>query len=143
MRKLPRQISVAFAAFCIAGVCVGQTSSKWELVRSVPYPTGGTQEFIVVPEEKQRDLDYHRQIADAICGARTHCMVFYWTNRDSISTSASFDGPAMRTLIGQYERHPNYSAPHLRLACWLYPSKEVGEKANCFYMPGAEVPPSR
>ena len=115
-------------------------ASQWELVRSVPYSTGDTQDFVVVPEARQRDFEYYREISDSVCGSRTKCMVFFWTSRDNIPTSVSFGAAAMRTLTGQYERHPNYREPHLRLACWLYPSKEAGEKVNCFYMPGAPSP---
>ena len=116
--------------------------TKSRLVRSVPSQSGGTLELVLIPENKQRDLDYYRQIADTVCGKRDQCMVFYWTNEKYIPTTEWFDGPAMQSMTGQYERHLNYREPHLRLACWLYPTKQIGEKMNCFYMPGAKIPPS-
>jgi len=116
---------------------------KWRLVKSVPRQSGGTQDFILIPESKQTDLDYYRQIADAVCGNRVKCEVYYWTNEKYIPNSEWFDGPAMQSLTGQYERHPNYREPVLRLACWLYPSMEIGKQMNCFSMPGAKVPPNK
>jgi hypothetical protein len=118
--------------------------AKWRLVKSVPQQTGGTLDFVLIPESKQRDLDYYRQIGDAVCGKRDQYMVFYWTNEKYIPRSEWFDSTAMQSLTGQYERHPNYREPyHLRLACWLYPSKQIGEHKNCFYMPAAKDPRSK
>lgn len=118
--------------------------AKWRLVKSVPQQGGGTLDFVLISGYKQRDLDYYRQIGNTVCGKRVQCMVFYWTNEKYIPSSEWLDGPAMQSLTGQYERHPNYKEPyHLRLACWLYPSMETGAKKNCFTMPGANVPPNK
>ena len=131
-----------FAAFCLrpAVAAAAESVTDWQLVRSVPYSEDTTEDFVVVPIKRQRDLDYYRQIAEAVCKKRTQCMVFFWSNKDSIPASTWFDGPAMKTLTAMYERSPNYDKPHLRLACWLYPSKISGEQMNCFYLPGADAP---
>ncbi len=139
-------LSIAVFLFALSSINVAAADqiTKWRLVKSVPSESGGTMDLVLIPESKQRDLDYYRQIADTVCGKRVKCMVFYWTNEKYIPSSEWFDGPAMQSLTGQYERHPNYKEPyHLRLACWLYPSKKIGENMNCFYMPGAKVPPSK
>jgi hypothetical protein len=46
----------------------------------------------------------------------------------------------LAVMTAAYERHPNYETPVLNLACWLYPNKEVAERAKCTYEPGAKVP---
>jgi len=125
------------------GAFTDESAMNWYLVRSVPHSEGITMDFVVIPKEKKRDLNFYRLIADSICEKRTQCMVFFWTNPDQVPNSPWFDGPAMKALTARYERHPNYDTPHLRLACWLYPSKNEGEKINCFYMPGADVPPDK
>lgn len=133
----------SIAVFPSLDVTAAEQSTKWRLVKSVLRQSGGTQDFILIPEYKQTDLDYYHQIADAVCGKRVRCEVYYWTNEKYIPSSEWFDGPAMQSLTGQYERSPNYQEPHLRLACWLYPSMEIAKKMNCFTMPGAKVPPSK
>jgi hypothetical protein len=136
-----KRIAVGTALLlCVLIDCAVAHSPKWQLVKSVP-DGANSIEFVVVPEEKQRDLAYYSEAANTVCEKRTYCSVFFWANSDHIPNSAVLDGPAMQTLAGQYERSPSYSEPHLRLACWLYPSKSVAEKMNCFYMPGAKDPP--
>jgi hypothetical protein len=121
-------------------VIVTQPQRDWEVVRSVsnsPYP--GTIEFVLIPEQKRRDLAYYQEIVTVVCGTRDTCMVDFWTDRAHIPTSNWIPGTDLRVMTARYERSPSYKSPVLKLACWLYPSKEVGESANCFYMPGATM----
>jgi len=139
----------AIGAVIGLGICVcaepsAETSPQgWELVRSVPNANVGTMDLVVVPKDKETDLEYFTQVASLVCGSRAKCMVFFWTDRSKIPESAWFQGPSMQTLTAQYERSPNYKQAVLRLACWLYPSQAVGESKQCFYMPGAKVPPKQ
>jgi hypothetical protein len=112
----------------------------WVLVRSVSNGQGGTMDFVIVPEERQRDSTYYEAIGNAVCGGRIACMVHFWTDRQHVPTSAWMSGPALSQMTASYERSPTYKAPVLRLACWLYASKEEAESENCFYLPGATVP---
>ena len=140
-----RAVAVAFfsVSVCLSEELAAQTSPQgWELVRSVPNANVGPMDLVVVPLEKQTDLKYFERVARDVCGSRTSCMVFFWTDRSKVADSAWFQGPSMQALTAQYERHPSYKQPVLRLACWLYPSQAVGESKQCFYMPGAKVPPN-
>ncbi len=122
-------------------VVVTQPQRDWELVRSVPNsPYPATIDFVLIPEQKQRDLAYYQEIATVVCGVRDTCMVKFWTDRAHIPTSAGIPVADLRVMTASYERHPSYRTPVLSLACWLYPSKEAGESAKCFYMPGATMP---
>ena len=112
----------------------------WELVRSVMNPFGGTNDLVLIPEAKKRDEAYYVEIANAVCGERAHCMVNFWTDRAHIPTSANMPVPDLAVMTAHYERHPNYQTPVLHLACWLYPNKEAAERAQCDYMPGADIP---
>jgi hypothetical protein len=67
-------------------------------------------------------------------------MVMFWADRRHVPRAADIPVVDLRAMTATYERHPTYAAPALRLACWLYPSKEVGESKKCFYMPGAVMP---
>jgi hypothetical protein len=117
-----------------------QQDHDWELVRSVPNGFGSTIDFVLIPERKERDLAYYQEIVTAVCGTRDRCMVDFWTDRAHIPTSAWIPSNDLDVMTAEYERSPSYKTPVLHLACWLYPSKEVGEAANCFYMPGAKMP---
>jgi hypothetical protein len=112
----------------------------WELLRSVVNPYGGTIDLVVIPEGKNRDLTNYRAAAGAVCGTRTECVVHFWTDRRRVPTSADMPVTDLQVMTAQYERARSYKTPHLRLACWLYPSKTAGETESCFYMPGASMP---
>jgi hypothetical protein len=118
----------------------GASVNDWALVRSVSNEQGGTMDFVVVTERRRADRAHYEMIANAICGSRTACMVHFWTNRQHVPTSAWMSGAGLSQMTAQYERSPTYTAPVLRLACWLYPTKAEAESAKCFYLPGASVP---
>ncbi len=120
-----------------------QQKGEWELVRSVSNPYGGTMDYVLIPESKQRDFEYYEKVAAKVRGNRLECTIFFWTNRAYIPTSYSFEGVSMQKLTCQYSRQANALKPIARLACWLYATKQEGEKAQCFYMPGAPTPPSK
>jgi hypothetical protein len=130
----------------IAAAATPQSSSAqrdWELVRTVPNGFGGTVGLVLIPESKQRDREYYKQIADAVCGSRTTCMINFWTDRNHIPESNKGWIPVtdLAVMTASYERNPTYKAPVLDLACWLYPSKAIGESQKCAYYPGAKKPP--
>jgi hypothetical protein len=114
--------------------------STWQVVRSVPNPFGGTVDLVVIPEARQRDRDYYREIGETVCGTRHTCLVNFWTDPSQVPESASMPVTNLRVRTATYERHPNYETPHLRLACWLYTTKTTAVAENCFVMPGATVP---
>jgi hypothetical protein len=117
----------------------------WELVRSAPNGFGGTVDLVLVPEARQRDRQYYKKVADAVCGTRTTCMVKFWTDRTHIPTRTDGWIPItdLAIMTASYERFPKYKEPVLNLACWLYPSKTVGESDKCAYFPGAKKPPDK
>lgn len=132
----------------LTGIATAQSSvvrQDWELVRSVPNGFGGTVDLVLIPEAKQRDRENYRQVADAICGPRTTCMVKFWTDRTHIPEPKSGWIPVadLAVMTASYERSPTYKLPVLNLACWLYPSKTVGESEKCAYLPGAKQPPNK
>lgn len=112
-----------------------------EVVRSVPDESGGMLHFVVIPEAKQRDGGYYRGIGDKLCKETPQCSVYFWTDRNHIPQSAWMPVPDLAVMTASYERHPSYAAPRVQLACWLYPSKAIGEAAQCEYQPGAKRPP--
>ena len=112
----------------------------WVMVRSVSDQQGGTMQFVVVPVRRQRDQAHYETIANTICGPRAACMLFFWTDRRHVPTSAWMSGPGLSRMTAHYERSPSYEAPVLRLACWLYASKAEAEGDKCFYLPGAKEP---
>jgi hypothetical protein len=74
----------------LTGMATAQSSTvrqDWELVRSVPNGVGGTIDLVLIPEAKQRDRENYGQVAAAICGPRTTCMVNFWTDRKHIPNS--------------------------------------------------------
>ena len=115
--------------------------TDWEDVRSVPNGYGGTVDFVVIPESKQRDKGYYTQVSDTICGQRTTCMVDFWTDRKHIPKSAWISVEDLAVETASYERSPSYNEPSLHLACWLYPTKAIGEADKCEYEPDAKKPP--
>jgi hypothetical protein len=132
----------------LTGIATAQPSAvrqDWELVRSVPNGYGGTLDLVLIPEAKQRDRESYKQVADAICGSRTTCMVNFWTDRTHIPKPKSGFIPVgdLAVMTASYERSPTYKEPVLHLACWLYPSKTVGESEKCSYLPGAKKPPDK
>lgn len=148
-KRLKRRLSSAAQAVlglvCLTTAALGQgrggsSDQDWALVRSVPDGNGRTMEFVVVPDLRKGDRAHYEEIANTICGSRTACEVFFWTHRDRVPMSAWMSGPGLTEMTAQYERHPTYKAPVLRLACWLYATKAEGEGAKCFYLPGARVP---
>jgi hypothetical protein len=128
------------SAHAHGAVEASNTSQEWELVRSVSSPYGGTVDLVLIPENKQRDRDYYATVANVVCGDRTKCVVNFWTDKAHIPSSANMPVVDLAVMTGSYERHPNYKAPVLGLACWLYPNREIGEPMNCRYFPGAKVP---
>ena len=142
------RVIISFAALAIALLCIAPASGEgdktptrdWELVRSVGSSPGGTKDFVLIPEAKQRDLRYHEEIASDVCASRNTCFVFFWTNRNHIPHSESMPVADLSFMTATYERHPSYEKPVLRLACWLYPTGAEAKHANCFVMPGAKVP---
>ena len=112
----------------------------WELVRSVKNPSGGTNDLVLIPDHRKRDTAYYEDVANTVCGERTSCMVNFWTDRAHIPKSAWMPVEDLAVMTAEYERSPTYKGPVLNLACWLYPNKEVAERAKCAYMPGADIP---
>ena len=132
----------------LAGITAAQPSvvrQDWELVKSVPNGYGGTLDLVLIPEAKQRDRENYKQVADAICGSRTTCMVNFWTDRTHIPKPKSGFIPVgdLAVMTASYERSPTYKEAVLNLACWLYPNKTVGESEKCSYLPGAKKPPDK
>ena len=123
-----------------AGTSVAQQSppkkSDWELGRSVSHPYGGTQDLVLIPESKKRDRKYYTAIAKAVCGERKECSIMFWTDRTHVPRSANMLIHDLQERTASYEVDPNFKEPILRLACWLYRTREIGEAAKCFYMPG-------
>jgi hypothetical protein len=143
-----RQASLTFiVALCI--LCIYPAFGKdkrtairdWEVVRSVPDEFGGTKHFVLIPEAKKRDHDYYKRVGDTLCKAGTQCSVNFWTDRNHIPASAWMPVTDLAVMTASYESHPSYTEPHLHLACWLYPSKAIGESMQCDHYPTAEVPP--
>lgn len=127
------------------GIATAQSSvvrQNWELVRSEPNRFGGTSDLVLIPESKQRDREYYKQVAAAVCGPRTTCMVKFWTDRAHIPKSKSgwIAVSDLAVMTADYERSPTYKEPVLNLACWLYPNKTIGESEKCAYFPGAKKP---
>jgi hypothetical protein len=112
----------------------------WDLVRSVENPFGGTNDLVLIPDHRKRDNGYYQDVANAVCGERTSCMVNFWTDRAHIPKSGDMPVEDLAVMTAEYERYPTYKEPVLNLACWLYPSKEIAERAKCAYMPGADIP---
>ena len=132
----------------LVGIATAQSPASekdWELLRSVSNPSGGTVDFVIIPLAKQRDREHYKEVADVVCGARTTCMVNFWTDRTHIPTRN--DGWIATTdlavMTASYERSPTYEKPVLNLACWLYASKALGESEKCAYYPGAKKPPDK
>jgi hypothetical protein len=132
----------------LTGIATAQSSAvrqDWELVRSVPNGFGGTSDLVLIPESRQRDRDHYKQVAAAVCGSRTTCMVKFWTDRTHIPRSKSgwIEVGDLAVMTADFERSPTYKEPVLNLACWLYPNKTVGESEKCAYVPGAKKPPDK
>jgi hypothetical protein len=73
----------------IASAQSDNTSNKWELVRPVPNGFDGALDLVLVPLAMQRDRDYYKRAADAVCGKRTRCVVNFWTDRTHIPDTKS------------------------------------------------------
>jgi hypothetical protein len=123
----------------------GQTSPArdWKVVRSVPDGAGGTNYFVLIPETKQRNPEYYDVIGDALCEAKAQCSANFWTDPTRIPQSAWMPVPDLAVMTASYERRPSYAKPQVHLACWLYPTKAIGESMQCEYSPGAKVPPEK
>ena len=115
-------------------------ATGWVLVRSVSDQQGGTLDFVLVPKQRQRDGPNYTVAGAAVCGVRQACLVHFWTDRGDVPTDAWMAGRALSQMTATYQRSPSHVAPVIRLACWLYATKAEAEGANCFYLPGAEVP---
>jgi hypothetical protein len=68
-------------------------------------------------------------------------MVDFWTDRKHIPKSAWISVEDLAVETASYERSPSYNEPSLHLACWLYPTKAIGEADKCEYEPDAKKPP--
>ncbi len=143
-RLHPQSLCIAalLAVFTVAAPAQeGQSVAQgWALVRSVSDEQGGTLDFVIVPEARQRERAYYAVVGDAVCGVRQRCLVQFWTDRNDVPTGPWMSGRALSQMTATYERSATYKAPVLRLACWLYANKVEAEGASCFYLPGAEVP---
>jgi hypothetical protein len=147
LQRVPVAV-VAFLAICCASTFAAPAGADepapaepaWKLVRSVQNPYGGSQDLVLIPEHKRRDREYYLAIGDAICGERKTCSVNFWTDASHIPASANMPVADLAVMTASYERSPRYTAPHLRLSCALYPSREVAELNNCQYSPGATMP---
>jgi hypothetical protein len=129
----------------IANAQPATIAKDWELVRSVPNGFDGTLDLAIIPVTKERDREYYNRVADAVCGSRTTCMVNFWTDRAHVPDTKSgwISVEDLAVMTASYERNPKYPKPSLNLACWLYPTKSVGEAAKCEYYPGAKTPPDK
>ena len=129
------------AVLALAAVTQNALAAQdWELVITVNNPYGGTVDRVLIPTLKQRDTAYYEQIANAVCGTRDRCMISFWNDHARIPTTPDTPVKDFPAQTAMYERHPNYKTPHLRLACWLYPTREIAEAMGCAYLPGVEVP---
>jgi hypothetical protein len=72
-------------------------------------------------------------------------MVNFWTDRKHIPQPKSGWMPVsdLAVMTASYERSPTYKEPVLDLACWLYPSKKVGESEKCAHYPGCQETPGQ
>jgi hypothetical protein len=72
-------------------------------------------------------------------------MVNFWANRTDIPNVEDGWIPVknLAVMTASYERSSSYNQPHLTIACWLYPSKRIGEADKCAYLPGAKKPPDK
>lgn len=113
----------------------------WNIVRSVSDESGGTLHLVAIPEARQRDGGYYRGIGDALCKDTPQCSVNFWTDRNHIPQSAWIPVADLAVMTASYTRSPSYAVPRVQLACWLYPSKAIGEAVQCEYQPGAKRPP--
>ena len=141
-------IALLLVATNISQMVFGQAQTNkadWELVRSVPDEYGGTVDFVLIPEAKQRDRAYYEQVGNAVCQQRTSCMVNFWADRKHIPQTQTAWLPAadLAVMTASYERSPKYTRPALHLACWLYLNKSAGEADKCDYEPGAKRPPDK
>jgi len=139
--KYKEEVSTAvFGDRSPATVLDGTTTPDWTVVRSVPDESGGTMYFVVIPEAKQRDGGYYRGIGNMLCKETPQCSVNFWTDPNHIPQSAWMPVPDLAVMTGSYNRHPSYAEARVQLACWLYPSKVIGEAVQCEYQPGAKRP---
>lgn len=115
-------------------VIADATNNDWELVRSVPGSFDGTDYYVLIPEDKVRDLTNYESAASAIAGTKDTCCIFFWTDRANIP-SASMTAKNMQMLTATYERHPNCETPQLRLAYWLYPNVDDACRADALFIP--------
>ena len=103
---------VVVAAFLIVGAAHGQerrsAGEDWTHVRSVSDLQGGALDFVVVPEERQRERPYYEAVGTAVCGERKACLVHFWTDRAVVPTTAVMSGPALSAMTATYERYPTY-----------------------------------
>ena len=130
----------ALALAFVASAACAQPAADWELVRSVGSRYSGRVDLILIPEIKQRDSEFYLQVANVVCGAREQCMVHFWTDRAHVPDSAYMALDDLAAMSAAYERFPSYPQPILRLACRLYPTREIGELMRCADFPGAKVP---
>jgi hypothetical protein len=134
-------MGMILAAACRPQVSMANGAGiEFRLVRTVSNPFGGTIDLVTIPEDKRDDRQYCREVAEAVCGDRTTCLVNFWTDESRVPTSASMPVTDLQVMTATYERHPSYEAPVLRLACWLYSTKPEALDENCFVMPGVNVP---
>jgi hypothetical protein len=133
----PSSLIVGFLIAAAGACATEQTSPKkdWELVRAVSN-SYGSAELVLIPESRKLDRKYYGAIGQAVCGERKECTVMFWADRAHVPTSATMLIRDQRERTATYEVDPNLKEPLLRLACWLYPTREIGESKQCFYMAG-------
>ena len=107
----------------------------WKVVRALPRHDGGITYYVLMPVSKQRDNPYYRRVAEQVCGSADKSSVFFWTDRAHVPESEWMPVRDIRVMTATYERHPNYKAPHLHLAAWLYPTEEAARQAKAFTPP--------
>lgn len=114
--------------------------SDWEVVRSVSSEGLGTIRLVLIPEAKQRDREYYKQIGEMLCPVRTKCSVKFWTDRNHIPESEWMPVKDLAVMTASYTSNPCEKESSLHLACWLYPTKAAGKAEHCSVEPGAKVP---
>jgi hypothetical protein len=133
-----RPLHALIASGWIAVAAAGP-APEWTLVRSVEARNGGTIDFVLIPDLKKHDRENYLTVSAAVCGERKQCMVNFWTDPALVPSSPGMTLPQSGAMTAVYERHPTFDKPHLTMACWLYPNKDLAELMNCGYFPGSKA----
>ena len=114
-----------------------QAQQGWELVNQAPTADGVVYR-VLIPESRQRDLAYYRQIGDAVCAAHDACVVTFWNDREFIPADRPAGNYFAQTAT--YERKPGAASPTVSPSCALYPDSAAGAAAKCQHLPGVRPP---